>query len=193
MASKSSRGYGFTLIELLVVISIISVISGLVVPALMRARERANILECCNNLQQIYPFALEYSEKARSRAFPLGSGRRPRAHESLNELLAFEPEALKPSLFVCPSSSAGEAQPDAEGRFLLDEETCSYAWTAAPLKSTAYYKPVASDKYVRGYEDTNGSHDGHRGMNVLLTDGSVEFLLPTSLPPDTMLPAGLTR
>jgi prepilin-type N-terminal cleavage/methylation domain-containing protein len=193
MASNDARGPGFTLIELLVVIAIISVISGLVIPAVINAREQANILHCSRNLEQIYVFALAYSEKAGTRAFPLGPGRAPRAHESLNELLEFEPEAFQPCLFVCPSSLTWEAQSDGDGRFELEPDTNSYAWTAGPLKSTAYYKPLASDKYVAGYEDESGIHDGHRGMNVLLTDGSVKFVQLSKLPPDTMLPVGLTR
>src|SRR5438132_14343606 len=56
---------GFTLIELLVVIAIIAVLIAILLPALTRARQQAQRVQCLSNMRQVYICSMRYANDYR--------------------------------------------------------------------------------------------------------------------------------
>ena len=68
---RSTLRHGFTLIELLVVIAIIAILAGLLLPALAKAKVRAQAIQCMNHSRQLMLAWRQYTEENRD-SLPFG-------------------------------------------------------------------------------------------------------------------------
>ena len=68
---------GFTLIELLVVIAVISILSSLLMPSVLRAMRMATTANCKSNVRQIGHGFQMYRQSYALRTFPWGQARWP--------------------------------------------------------------------------------------------------------------------
>lgn len=188
---------GFTLVELLVVTAIISLLAGMLLPALEKARDHARLLLCANNSKQlglgVAMYAGEFSDHlppdgcynkngsaSRGRAswwpcltYPYVTGQTQPGNGGWNDSWWYIPGGVQSTVFGCPSMN----QSHGTAKYVYIEGYVSYGvnfmqfcftWPSGPAYST---KLAAVAQPSATIWQTESISTGGGGFSLMITPG----------------------
>jgi prepilin-type N-terminal cleavage/methylation domain-containing protein/prepilin-type processing-associated H-X9-DG protein len=179
---------GFSLVELLVVVGIIALLLGLLMPALNRAKTRADAVRCQTNLHAIYQGLLMYANDHGGWMYPALHRAVENPKETMWPVYVFTPPVWNPPFMICPS----DFEPVWEHSYILNnhlhERGIRFGVTkgvdACQIILMGEKKSAEPDYYMNADAGDLADvvepfrHGFYIGSNYLYLDNHVEAVLP---------------
>jgi prepilin-type N-terminal cleavage/methylation domain-containing protein len=172
----------FTLVEILVVIAIITILAGLLIPAVARARAGADRARCAAQLHEIGHMLQMYfndNHDLLPKVNTMPSLRPPlNSYPSLVQVLAPYHQGVT-RVFQCPADQITQPAPDAPSGFetYTAREQSSYRWNEEVSIHATHFselKNADGTLLVQEYEPFHGPAGANGSMNRLYVDLHVD-------------------